>query len=60
MNPSTGICGESARELTYIVPAKRRVTEYEAVSLRQQWETGGFDKGPTCACRPSRNGRSSA
>lgn len=36
---------ESARELTYIRPAKRRVTEYEAVSLRQQWETGGFDKG---------------
>lgn len=36
---------ESIRDLTYIKPAKRRLTEYEAVSVRQQWETGGFDKG---------------
>lgn len=34
-----------ARDLTYIKPSKRRLTEYEAVTIRQQWETGGFDKG---------------
>jgi Methane/Phenol/Toluene Hydroxylase len=33
------------RDFTYITPSKRRLTEYEAVTLRQQWETGGFDKG---------------
>lgn len=36
---------ESARDFSFIKPAKRRLTEYEAVTIRQQWETGGFDKG---------------
>lgn len=35
----------SARDFTYIKPTKRRLTEYEAVTIYQQWETGGFDKG---------------
>ncbi|MBK8958582.1 MAG: hypothetical protein IPM80_09100 [Proteobacteria bacterium] len=36
---------ESARDFSFIKPATRRLTEYEAVTIRQQWETGGFDKG---------------
>jgi methane monooxygenase component A beta chain/propane monooxygenase small subunit len=41
-----GIPGAALRrDLTYIKPTKRRLTEYEAVTLHQQWETGGFDKG---------------
>lgn len=43
--PAKTTGAESARDFTFIKPAKRRVTEYEAVTLRQQWETGGFDKG---------------
>ena len=44
MNTTVGSAA-TRRELSYIKPAKRRVTEYEAVTLYQQWETGGFDKG---------------
>ena len=42
---NTVTAAESARDFSFIKPAKRRLTEYEAVTIRQQWETGGFDKG---------------
>ena len=42
---TTPVAAESARDFSFIKPAKRRLTEYEAVTIRQQWETGGFDKG---------------
>ena len=33
------------RDFTFIKPRKRRLTEYEAVTVHQQWEPGGFDCG---------------
>ncbi len=45
MNAPTTVTAVTARDFTFIKPAKRRLTEYEAVTIRQQWETGGFDKG---------------
>ncbi len=42
---STPAAAESLRDFSFIKPSKRRLTEYEAVTIRQQWETGGFDKG---------------
>lgn len=33
------------RDFTFIKPRKRRLTEYEAVTVHQQWEPGGFDAG---------------
>ncbi len=35
------------RDFTFIKPRKRRLTEYEAVTIHQQWEPGGFDCGTT-------------
>ena len=35
------------RDFTFIKPRKRRLTEYEAVTVHQQWEPGGFDVGTT-------------
>ena len=35
------------RDFTFIQPRKRRLTEYEAVTIHQQWEPGGFDAGTT-------------
>lgn len=42
----TGIADiEAPRDFTFIAPRKRRLTEYEAVSVHQQLEPGGFDRG---------------
>lgn len=35
------------RDFTFIKPRKRRLTEYEAVTIHQQWDPGGFDVGTT-------------
>ena len=35
------------RDFTFIKPRKRWLTEYEAVTVHQQWEPGGFDVGTT-------------
>ena len=38
---------KTPRDFTFITPRKRRLTEYEAVTIHQQWEPGGFDVGST-------------
>ena len=38
---------KTPRDFTFIEPRKRRLTEYEAVTIHQQWEPGGFDAGTT-------------
>lgn len=39
----SAIAAEAARDFTFIRPRKRRLTEYEAVTVHQQPEPGGFD-----------------
>ncbi len=36
---------QEPRDFTFIRPRRRRLTEYEAVTVHQQWEPGGFDHG---------------
>ncbi|MBI2803264.1 MAG: monooxygenase [Gammaproteobacteria bacterium] len=45
MNAQINLASNERRDFIFIKPRKRRLTEYEAVTVHQQWETGGFDKG---------------
>lgn len=45
MNALASTPNSERRDFIFIKPHKRRLTEYEAVTVHQQWETGGFDKG---------------
>ena len=46
MSTQTATANEP-RDFTFIKPRKRRLTEYEAVTIHQQWDPGGFDVGTT-------------
>jgi len=41
--PATGTTAKTARDFTYITPQRRRLTEYEALTVHMQPDQGGFD-----------------
>ncbi|MBK8958778.1 MAG: monooxygenase [Proteobacteria bacterium] len=43
-NTTASAAGKLAREFTFIKPAARRLTEYEALTVHQQPDAWGFDK----------------
>jgi len=43
-NTTASVAGKLARDFTFIKPAARRLTEYEALTVHQQPDAWGFDK----------------
>jgi hypothetical protein len=44
VNTTASVAGKLARDFTFIKPAARRLTEYEALTVHQQPDAWGFDK----------------